>query len=507
MLVMILILYLLYVRMLFDTNHTYTAEQIATLTAVWSDIIKHLSLHEDPKKILSFLSNCGVIAIDDKHKRVEIGLPNEFVLGQVKKFFAKSLKSAVQSTYNQQFSYDLVIFTPFQQKTTNPLQIDIKKLLKIPPRETKLVMTQSVVETPTSSFGYALQSQQTFDTIISGAHIEFALSAARAVADQPGKVYNPLFIYGHVGLGKTHLLNAIGNSIHRHHQGQNIVFLPTTQLIDLIVTAIRKNKLNNLLAEFKKIDVLLLDDVQFLGDKDKTQEIFLNIFNEMQQAGKQIVMTSDRAPRELNNIEARLKSRFGLGLVCDITEPDFETRLAILQSKVSLKGEHIDSEYLQVLAQNITSNVRELEGAINIILTKKSLSKQATTLDTIHDCLRTLGYKIQGEQTVSLEEMNSLNTRSLMNFGTIVEYVAAYYNISVADLKSDKRSKDISLARQMLMVIAKSKFQWTFEKIGNYFGGKNHAAVIYAVKQFPKKLQADPALNYDYTLVLEQVEK
>lgn len=154
--------------------------------------------------------------------------------------------------------------------------------------------------------------------------------------------------------------------------------------------AIRKNKLNSLLAEFKKIDVLLLDDVQFLGDKDKTQEIFLNIFNEMQQAGKQIVLTSDRAPRELNNIEARLKSRFGLGLVCDITEPDFETRMAILQSKVALKGEHIDGEFLQVLAQNITSNVRELEGAINIILTKKSLSRQETTIDTVHDCLRTL---------------------------------------------------------------------------------------------------------------------
>ena len=141
------------------------------------------------------------------------------------------------------------------------------------------------------------------------------------------------------------------------------------------------------------------------------------------------------------------------------------------------------------------------------MITKRQLSKQEITIDTIHDCLRTLGYKIQGEKTISIEEMTQMNTRSVMNFASIVEYVAAYYNISVADMKSDKRSKEISRARQMLMVIAKSKFHRTLEKIGDYFGGKNHASVIYAVKEFPKKLKADPTLNRDYSLILEQVER
>lgn len=498
--------------MLFDINHTYTPEQISVLTTVWADIIQYLSLHHDHRLISSLLQKCGVVAIDDKQKKIEIWVSDEFILSQIKKFFVKSLKNAIQSTYNQQFNYELVIFQPFQSKITNPLRIDIKKLLKITDSSTSTPTTTTAVantlnHTSAPALGYQLQSHLTFDTIIPGTHIEFALGAARAVAEQPGKVYNPLFIYGHVGLGKTHLLNAIGNSIRKHHSGQNIVFLPTTQLIDLIVNAIRKNKLSQLLSECKKIDVLLLDDIQFLADKDKTQEIFLNIFNEMSNAGKQIVMTSDRAPRELNNIEARLKSRFSTGLVCDITEPDFETRLAILKSKVDLKGEYIDDEHLSILAQHITSNVREIEGAINILVTKKQITRQNIQLEQVYDCLRTLGYRIQWEQTVSLEQMNSLNHRSLMNFGTIVEYVAAYYNLSVADLKSDKRSKDISQARQMLMLIAKAKFQRTFEKIGNYFGGKNHAAVIYAVKEFPKKLKADPALNYDYTRVMEQVEQ
>lgn len=494
--------------MLFDTNQTFTSEQITTLKALWSEILQYLSLHHDHKALLWFLNKCAIIGIDEKHKRIEIGTPNEFVLWQVKKLFNKTLKSAIQSLYNAQFAPEYVIFVPFQNKVAHNLHVDIKKLLKITSSSTTPASTPShEITTSAPTRWYALQSHLTFDHIVSGAHIDFALSAARAVADQPGAVYNPLFVYGHVGLGKTHLLNAIGNSITRHHPSQTIVFLPTTQLIDQIVMAIRKNKLAKLLSDFKKIDVLLLDDIQFLWDKEKTQEIFLNIFNEMQQAGKQIVLTSDRAPRELNNIEARLKSRFWLGLVCDINEPDHETRLAILQSKLALKGEHIDTEFLGLIAQNITSNVRELEGAINILLTKRKLSWQPITIDTVHDCLRTLGYKIQWEKTVSLEEMNTLNTRSMLNFSTIVEYVAAYYNLTTDDLKSDRRSKDISLARQMLMLIAKSKFQWTFEKIGNYFGGKNHAAVIYAVKEFPKKLKLDPALNHDYTVVMEQVER
>lgn len=493
--------------MLFDTNHTYTTEQIETLSHLWSDIVKHLSLHHDHKIILWFLSKCGVIAIDDKHKKVDIGVPNEFVVSQIKKFFAKSLKTAVQSVYNQQFNYELHIFTPFQSKINNPLQIDIQKILKISPSVLKTTTMSEKTTSPDTQRGYALQSHLNFDTVVAGAHINFALSAAKAVADNPGKVYNPLFVYGHVGLGKTHLLNAIGNYITKHHSGQKVLLLPTTQLIDEIILAIRKNKLSALLSKFKSVDVLLLDDVQFLSDKDKTQEIFLNIFNEMQQAGKQIVLTSDKAPRELNNIEARLKSRFGLGLVCDISEPDYETRLAILQSKLAHKGEYIDPELLAIIAKNITSNVRELEGALNILLTRRQLSGQSLSVDHMHDCLRTLGYKIQGEKTVSIEEMTQMNTRSIMNFSSIVEHVAAYYNLSINDLKSDKRSKDISLARQMLMVIAKSKFQRTLEKIGDYFGGKNHSGVIYAIKEFPKKLKADPSLNRDYSLILEQVER
>lgn len=496
--------------MLFETKHSYTTEQITTLKSIRTNIIQHLSLHNDPKLILWFLGNCGVVNIDDKYKKIDIGLPNEFIMSQIKKFFTKGLKSAVQQTYNQQFWYDLVIYEPFQSKNRNDLQIDIKKLLKIPTsvlKDDKTPAINSKSSIPTRTLGYGLQHQLSFSNIIGGSHIDFALSAARAVAENPGKTYNPLFIYGHVGLGKTHLLNAIGNVINKDNKKKNIVFMPTTELIDHIVLGIRKNKLTSFLNQFKKIDILLLDDIQFLGNKDKTQEVFLNLFNEMHNEGKQIVLTSDRPPRELNSIEARLKSRFNLWLVCDIKEPDFETRLAILQAKVALKGDYISSEYLTLIAKHITSNVRELEGAVNILLTKKQFTQEDITIDAVHDCLRTLWYRIQGEQTISLEEMSTLNTRSLMNFWTLVEYVAAYYNLAIADLKSDKRTREISLARQMLMVIAKQEFWRTYEKIGDYFGGKNHATVIYAVKQFPKKLKADPSLNHDYTLVLEQVEK
>ncbi len=504
--------------MLFDANHTYTSEQITTFTGLWTEIIKHLSLHHDPKIICSFLNKCAIVSIDEKHKKLDIGVPNEFILSQAKKFFQKTLKEAIHSVYNQQYSYDLHIFIPFQNKVAHPLHIDLKKILKVTGTiETPTVAKENGLDAilhdaktatlQSSRLSHQLNPQLTFNTIVGWAHIDFALNAARAVAETPGQVYNPLFLYGHVWLGKTHLLHAIGNAVHKYRADAKVVFVPTSALIDLIVLAIRKNQLPKLLTEFRQIDVLLLDDVQFLGDKEKTQEIFHNIFNEMHSAGKQIVITSDRAPRELNNIDARLKSRFGLWLVCDIKEPDFETRLAILQSKLALKGQHIDDNLLHIIAKHITANVRELEWSLHILLTKRQLSGRPLMDDDMHDCLRTLGYKIDGETKVSMEEMTNLNTNSILNFGTIVDYVAAYYNISSADLKSDKRSQEISRARQMLMVIAKARFHWTLEKIGDYFGGKNHASVIYAIREFPKKIKSDSDLSRDYNIILEHIER
>lgn len=300
--------------MLLDLIPTYTDEKKGSLRDVWAKSIEELSRDQDQKKILSFLCKCGIIAIDEKDKKVHVGVPNEFVLLQVKKFFHKGLKKAISVSYNPQFTLDYHVYTPFQ-RPNNDLQIDMKKLLKIklPKQEAKeLKNNTSQSSKLASQFGIKISPHYTFNNFVTGAHNNFALSAAKAVAETPGKVYNPLFIYGSVGLGKTHLMHAIANHILQNSPDRNVLYLPATKLIDEIISAIRKNKLNNLMRVFDDIDVLLIDDVQFLADKDKTQEIFHNIFNEFHMKNKQVILTSDRPPKELNNIEARLKSRFAL---------------------------------------------------------------------------------------------------------------------------------------------------------------------------------------------------
>jgi len=225
-------------------------------------------------------------------------------------------------------------------------------------------------------FGILFESQFTFDRLVTWSHNELVASAAQAVAESPGQAYNPLFIYGGVGLGKTHIMQAIGNHIIQTQPEKVVIYLPTSKLIDEIVKGIRKNKLGQLMSKLDQVDVLLIDDIQFLAQKEKTQEIFHNIFNDFHMKKKQIVITCDRPPKTLNDIAERLKSRFSLGIVADIQTPDLETRIAILASKADQKEIHLPIEFLEIIAKHITTNVRELEGALNLIITKAKLTNK-----------------------------------------------------------------------------------------------------------------------------------
>ena len=356
----------------------------------------------------------------------------------------------------------------------------------------------------TDYFGILFDPKFRFDTFIVGSHNNIAFSAAKAAAEKPGEAYNPLFLYGNVGLGKTHLMQAIGNEIMKTFPDKVVVYLPTSKLVDEIVSGVRGNKLSSLLKKFDEVDVLLLDDIQFIADKEKTQEIFHNIFNDFQMKKKQIILSSDRPPKELVHIEPRLKSRFALGLVADIQSPDFETRIAILQSKLQNKDEDLDFSFLELIAKHVKDNVRELEGALNILLTRKSILHEELQIEDVYACLKTLGYTIQEQRE---EKMAVSNTKSQQNFAHLVEMVAQYYNLSVNDLKSDARRKEITNARQILMLIAKKYFNRTLEKIGDYFGGKGHATVIYAINNIEKKCKTDADISHDYNVFVDWLEK
>lgn len=493
--------------MLFDLVQGYDEEKKAYLRWLWEQIIIFLAKEYDPKKIISFLSKCGVVSIDDKEKIVYIGVPNEFVLTQVKKFFHKGLNQAVEQCYNPHFKHKLAIYQVFQQ-SSNDLQVQCAKLLEVKESAKRIdnPLTPDTKQKLTDFFGILFEKNYTFDTFVVGESNKFAFSAAKAVAEKPWLVYNPLFLYGSVGLGKTHLMQAIGNFILTHHRDTVVAYLPATKLIDEIVYAIQKNKLSAFIKKLSEVDVLMIDDVQFLGDKEKTQEIFHNIFNEFVSQKKQIILTSDRPPKELNAIEARLKSRFSQGLVCDVKTPDFETRLAILKEKLQLKDEGFSGPHLEIIAKFVKENVRELEGALNLFLTQKKLLGKDLSEQDIYDGLKTLGFKIS-QDLKQLLEYDTMNTRSTKNFASIVEMVAQYYNIAIIDIKGDSRKKEHSQSRQLLMYLAKKHFNRTLEKIGDYFGGKDHATVIYAINKFDKLLKTNPKLQQDlavFTGALEQ---
>ncbi len=492
--------------MLLDMVDQYDEEKKALFRDMREKIIRHLAVHEDQKKILSFLCKVGIVNVDDHEKIVYIWVPNEFVLTQAKKFFAKTIKDAVNESYNPQYTIKFVVYAKFTNGSD--LLVDLKKILNVKEiKANEAVQVKNWLKSElTNYFGILFDPKFTFDTFIVGSHNNIAFSAAKAAAEHPGEAYNPLFMYGNVGLGKTHLMQAIGNEIISKSPEKVVVYLPTSKLVDEIVTGVRGNKLSSLLKKFDEVDVLLIDDIQFIADKDKTQEIFHNIFNDFQMKKKQIILSSDRPPKELMHIEPRLKSRFALGLVADIQAPDFETRIAILQSKLQVIGEEMDFSFLELIAKHVKDNVRELEWALNILITRKKVLHADLTNDDVYACLKTLGYAVQDDITHKEMAVKS-NSKSLQNFSHLVEMVAQYYNLSVNELKSEARRKEVTNARQILMLIAKRNFGRTLEKIGDYFWGKGHAAVIYAINNIEKKCKTDQDISHDYNVFIDRLEK
>ncbi len=487
-----------------DITQSYDSAKISHLQSVWEKVISQLASIHDHKKIISFLGKTAIIDINTDDKKVFIGVPNQFVLTQIKKFLGKDITKSLHENYDAQFTAQYDIFAPFQEGK-HPLHIDMLKTLWVDQlKETSPLLDQKTKTALSKYFGILFDKNYTFNSLIIGAHNQMAAGAAQAIAAEPGKAYNPFFVYGNVWLGKTHLMQAIGNKIMQEYPEKVVVYLPTSKLVDEIIGGIRKNKLTNLMQKLEEVDVLLLDDIQFIAKKDKTQEIFHNIFNDFHMKEKQIIITSDRPPKELNDIAERLKSRFSLWLVTDVSQPDFETRLAILQSKAQAKNVEIDDALLEILATHVTDNIREIEWALNIIITKMQLTGKDITPNDIYECLHTLGYK---NDFTKDEEVQTANTRTIHNMDDIVALVATYYHIAPEDIIGDSRKKQISLARKICMKIAKEQFGRTLEKIGEYFGGKNHATVIYSIESLTEDLKQDSYLARDWEFIQGKVQE
>jgi len=376
-------------------------------------------------------------------------------------------------------NYPDIIAEALEDILGNPISIRYKTDEKIDPVVKKADMQFESRRHKLAKRGIHLNPRYTFSNYIIGTSNQFAQAAAKAVADTPGRTYNPLFIYGGVGLGKTHLISAIGNVVINNNPEIAMIFVSAEQFTNEVVSAIRHEKMGEFKQKYRNIDLLLIDDIHFIANKTQTQEEFFYTFNALYEKQKQIVISSDRPPKELGAVTDRLKSRFSMGLIADIQLPELETRMAIVLRKAETEKIPISEEIAYFLASKVKSNIRELEGCLIRLGAQSSLTGKPIDKDMAKTILR----------DIIEEEEKPLTVEHIQRA------VCEHFAIKLSDMKAKKRTKEVALPRQIAMSLSKQLTNLSLNDIGKNFGGKDHATVIYACKQIEEKKSQDEAFN------------
>jgi chromosomal replication initiator protein len=360
-----------------------------------------------------------------------------------------------------------------------PVNILYKKEEKIDPVVKKIDMKLESRRQSLARRGIYLNPKYTFENFVVGTSNQFAQAAARSISESPGRTYNPLFIYGGVGLGKTHLINAVGNAVIDRNPNLIVLYASSEQFTNEVVSALRHDKMGEFKDKYRNLDVLLLDDIQFIANKTATQEEFFHTFNALYEKQKQIVVSSDRPPKEITAVTDRLRSRFTMGLIADIQPPEIETKIAILLKKAEMERINIPEDTAYYLASKVKSNIRELEGCLIRLGAQASLTGRPIDKEMAKNILRDLIE--EDEKPINVEQIQKV--------------VCEYFGLKLTDIKAKKRTKEVALPRQIAMYITKQLTDMSLSDIGKGFGGKDHATVIYACKQVEEKRAKDEAFN------------
>lgn len=425
------------------------------LVEVWDKVLEDLAAPDHGDGVSIWLKHVTLVGVQGRE--VFCSVPGQFFMERVKERCASPLKQSFEKQLGGDVTVSFLLADsrgedgkrnePFQEKRSDA---SVRKMGNI-------------------------DGRYTFKSFVVGSSNQFAHAASRKVAEQPGQVYNPLFLYSGVGLGKTHLLGAMGNLFLTEQPELRVSYLSAEHFTNDVIHSIRNDRMADLRNRYRHIDILLIDDIQFLSGKERTQEEFFYTFNTLYEAKKQIVITSDRATKEIPDIEERLRSRFEMGLIADIQPPDIETRIAILHEKAEAEQIPLTSEVSTFIATHIINNVRELEGALIRLGAFTSLTGQTLNIETarrvLHDTIKEKKTEIRVED--------------------IQEAVAKRFQIKVADLKSKKRTRQLVVPRHIGMYICRTLTDLTFPEIGRYFGGKDHSTVIHACKQIEKDKAED----------------
>lgn len=427
------------------------------ITTLWDKCLKDIADRLSDKQMKTWLHPLEV-SLDDS--TLSIVAPNKFIRDMVETDYLQIIRETVINQSNEKVS-EISLRLP-----------DVKKTVH--------TNTQSLK--PVTS---ALNKDLNFSSFVEGKSNQLAKAACVSVVSELGQ-YNPLYIYGGVGLGKTHLLHSIGNEIINKDPTKRVVYLHSEKFVQNMVTAIRQNKLEDFKSTYRSVDALLLDDIQFFANKEKSQEEFFHTFNTLFEYKKQVVLTSDKYPKEITGLEERIKSRLVWGMNVTIDPPDLETRMAILHSKADMTGDKISDDVAYFLAKNVYSNVRELEGSLRRVIATAHFKRETITLDFVKETLRDL---------ISLQQR-------LMTIEQIQKTVAEYYKIRVSDILSTKRDRKITLPRHVAMAMSKDLTSHSLPSIGDAFGGRDHTTVIHACKKITALKTNSSSIAKDYQNIL-----
>lgn len=468
----------------------------AHMAAVWEQVLKSME-----KEIIKPIFDTWIkatIPLSLTETTLEIGTPSQFIKDWIETRYSGTIQNTVQQVLQKAVEIKFVnldLDTERSQGDKPPAESENR-----PFAEEQVVLSESGFSEDTQArrtgngteeFLSSLNPKYTFETFVIGNSNRFAHAASLAVAEVPAKVYNPFFIYGGVGLGKTHLMHAIGHRIRQNHPHLKVLYISSEKFTNELINSIRDGNPESFRQKYRNIDVLLVDDIQFLSKKEHTQEEFFHTFNTLHEANKQIIISSDRAPREIPTLEDRLRSRFEWGLITDIQPPDLETRIAILRKKAIIEGFTMPNDVMVFIASRIDNNIRELEGALIRVIAYASLTNQSIDMNLATEALKDIFPNSRPRQ-ITME--------------LIQQIVALYFKIKQEDLLAKKRTRNITYPRQIAMYLCREMTETSLPRIGEMFGGRDHTTVIHAHDKISRERNEDSKLNNILKEITKRIE-
>lgn len=445
---------------------------------IWQTVLGELEVVLSKANFTTWFKDTFICDCDDKG--VVIGVPNSFT----KEWLSKKYNNQIEDALKKQLP-KLETVT-YKVITKNNSQVNTTKKTETIRKEE--VHKQEITEEINNT--YRIESKYAFDNFVVGNSNRLAYATAMAIAKNPGNKYNPFFIYGGVGLGKTHLMQSVGNELLKANPRKKILYVPCEEFTNEYVQSIQEKKVDKFKKRYRNVDMLLIDDIQFLSGKEGTQEEFFHTFNTLHQNGHQMIFTADRKPQDLPEVTQRLTSRFAWGMVADILAPDLETRKAILSKKSQEKSLSLNQEVIDFIAENIESNIRELEGALNKIKTHSEIYQKPINLDLVTEILQ-----------------ENINNSRVKNISTdkIVKVVANFFSIEKKEIMGKRRYKELVYPRQIIMYLLRNELNYSFPRIGKELGGKDHTTIMHGVEKINKTIKKDTQLQNEITIIKEKL--